>query len=204
MKTTGVLAVLGGVCLAVVLLAAAGCAGAKAARAAGETSPEARARIRQGNARLDAGDLEAALVDFTEAIRLDPRSAQAYNNRGLTHYRRGDLDGAAADYTAALRIDPAMAEAYYNRGVVRLRQNAPDAAIADFGNAVAINPNHAAAFAGRAMALAAKREFRRAVPDFEKALQLAPPDWPQRKDVEAELKKARDAAGGEKSGAPKG
>jgi tetratricopeptide (TPR) repeat protein len=61
------------------------------------------------------GDRYRAIADFTEAIRLDPKSAIAYNSRGNAN--REDHDRAIADYTAAIRLDP-KSQAYKNRGIV--------------------------------------------------------------------------------------
>jgi tetratricopeptide (TPR) repeat protein len=44
-------------------------------------------------------------VDFTEAIRLNPKDAVTYNRRGIAYYMKGDYDRAIADFTEALRID---------------------------------------------------------------------------------------------------
>lgn len=38
-----------------------------------------------GNTSFTEGDLEMALVHYTEAIRLAPRFAEAYYNRGVVH-----------------------------------------------------------------------------------------------------------------------
>jgi tetratricopeptide (TPR) repeat protein len=47
----------------------------------------------------------------TEAIRLDPDYADAYNNRGIAYRRKRDLDRAIANYAETIRLDPD----YYNR-----------------------------------------------------------------------------------------
>jgi tetratricopeptide (TPR) repeat protein len=39
---------------------------------------------------------DRAIVDFTQAIRLDPNYAPAYANRGIVYYRKGDNDRAIA------------------------------------------------------------------------------------------------------------
>ncbi|MCP3695602.1 MAG: tetratricopeptide repeat protein, partial [Planctomycetaceae bacterium] len=57
-----------------------------------------------------------AFKDYTEAIRLDPTFALAYNNRGVIHNSIGDQDQAIADYSMAIELDPTLAIAYYNRG----------------------------------------------------------------------------------------
>jgi tetratricopeptide (TPR) repeat protein len=160
-----------------------------------EFSQDVNAFLKRGNERLDKGDLEGAVADYNEAIKLNPRSARAHNNRGLALYRKGDLEGALAGYDSALKIDPLMAEAYYNRGILRFRKNAYDEALADFGKATVLQPNYAAAYAGRGMVHAAKGDIRKAIEDYDKALQVAPAEWNQRKAVEGELRKLRDALG---------
>jgi len=42
-------------------------------------------------------DLVRAIVDFTEAIRLDPNRAEAYTDRGLCHASRYGDDQTIAD-----------------------------------------------------------------------------------------------------------
>jgi tetratricopeptide (TPR) repeat protein len=49
---------------------------------------------------------DGAIREFTEAIRLDPKNAEAYSQRGLVYDTKHDYERAAADYEAALRIDP--------------------------------------------------------------------------------------------------
>jgi tetratricopeptide (TPR) repeat protein len=70
-------------------------------------------------AKADSGDRDGAMADFTEAIRLDPKFALAYNNRGWIKANRGDRDGAIADYTEAIRLDPNYPKAYANRAIAR-------------------------------------------------------------------------------------
>lgn len=59
---------------------------------------DAKTFYSHGKVRLDKGDLEGALQDFSEAIRLKPDNAQAFNNRG-------GLDGAQHDFHEAVRLE---------------------------------------------------------------------------------------------------
>jgi tetratricopeptide (TPR) repeat protein len=61
---------------------------------------------RRGGAYQARGDLDHAMADFNESIRVDPTYPAAYNDRGITWYRTGDLDRAIADYDQAIRLDP--------------------------------------------------------------------------------------------------
>jgi tetratricopeptide (TPR) repeat protein len=71
----------------------------------------------RGNARRKKGDLDGAIMDYAEAIRLKPDFALAYNNRGVARHKIGDLDGAIKDSAEAIRCKPDLA--HYNRGLAR-------------------------------------------------------------------------------------
>ena len=89
--------------------------------------------------------MDRAIADYTQAIRLDPNDAFAYNNRGITYKNKGDYDRAIADYTQALRLDPNDAAVYNNRGVAYADKGHLDRAIADYTQALQLDPNHASA-----------------------------------------------------------
>jgi tetratricopeptide (TPR) repeat protein len=86
----------------------------------------------QGSAYLAKGDLDRAIVDYTEAIRLDPKWAGAFNNRGTAYATKGDRESsvgdfyessddyghAIVDYDEAIRVRSKLAEAYCGRGHV--------------------------------------------------------------------------------------
>ena len=75
-------------------------------------------------------DCAKAISDFTEAIRLDPKLAVAYCNRGIAYEKQHNFDKAISDYNEAIRLDPNFALAYYNRGIMyeerRNFDNAPE------------------------------------------------------------------------------
>ena len=85
-------------------------------RIIGDQNESARNRAdaydRRGLAYRGKTDLDRAIADFSEAIRLDPEDAVAYHHRGFTYlriaYRRktGDYERAIADYSEAIRIEP--------------------------------------------------------------------------------------------------
>jgi tetratricopeptide (TPR) repeat protein len=70
----------------------------------------------RGSARYKEGDLDGAIKDYNEAIRLKPDHADAYYNRGVASHSQGNLDGAIKDYTEAIRLKPDYADAYWGRG----------------------------------------------------------------------------------------
>jgi len=86
------------------------------------------------------GDFDRAIADLSEAIRLDPKYAEAYYLRGVTYRNKGDLDRAIADYSEAIRLDPKLAGAYNNRGNAYKDKGDSDHAIADFSEAIRLAP----------------------------------------------------------------
>ena len=55
------------------------------------------------SAKLEKFD--AAVADYTEALRLDPANAHALHNRGISYDRLGRDDEAARDFERALEIE---------------------------------------------------------------------------------------------------
>jgi len=85
-------------------------------------------------------ELDLALADCNEAIRLDPRSAAALDSRGLVHLKRGEHARAVADYTSALAVDPGRGHYLFGRGVARLRMGEETAGRADIAAAERADP----------------------------------------------------------------
>jgi len=87
-----------------------------------------------GFCHYSLGASDTAIANFDEAIRLDPKIAAAYNDRGILYQAKGDYDKAIADYDEAIRIDPKNVDAYNE--VAWLRATCPQASLRDGKKAV--------------------------------------------------------------------
>src|SRR5262245_27720092 len=134
----------------------------------------ARLYARRGGAYQAQGDLDRAMADFNESMRIDPTYPSAYNNRGINWYRRGDLDRAIADYDQAIQLDPKYEYAYANRGAAWATKGDLGRAIADFDQAVRLDPKDAEAYYNRGLAWEIKGNLDRAIADFNQAIRLDP------------------------------
>ena len=73
--------------------------------------------MARANTYMQEGNYEDAINYYSKVLRINPKDAIAYNNRGLARGKKGDYDNAIADFTKAVEIDPQFAEAYKNRGM---------------------------------------------------------------------------------------
>jgi tetratricopeptide (TPR) repeat protein len=83
-------------------------AAADAAPAVQEEELTAQRWFERGFAAADANE---QLRFYTEAIRLKPDFAEAYNNRGNARCTKGDMEGALQDHSEAIRLQPDDADA---------------------------------------------------------------------------------------------
>ena len=140
----------------------------------GTVAADAEAALDRGNASMRKKQLDQAIAEFSEAIRLQPDYALAYSNRGVAKSRQGRYDAAIADYNQALRLIPNYALAYCNRGFAWYWKGQYDLAIADFNQAVRINPKYYHAYNGRGLSWMGKQMYDAAIDDFNEVLRLKP------------------------------
>ena len=93
-----------------------------------------------------------AIQDFNEAIRLNPKDVESYNNRCWTLAAIGDLQPALKDCNEALRLDPGRADALDSRGLVNLKLGRTAEAIRDYSEALEKNSLSVSSLFGRGIA----------------------------------------------------
>jgi len=110
------------------------------------------ALYKRGQELARNGDFARAIRYFDEAIRLDPRHADALNNRCWARAVVGELQAALSDCDQALLLRPRYADALDSRGLVHLKLGMPTNALTDFNDALRINPKLASSLFGRGVA----------------------------------------------------
>jgi tetratricopeptide (TPR) repeat protein len=129
---------------------------------------------RRGNAYYGKKDYNRAILDYDQAIRLNPNHASAFSNRGAAYARKGDYDQAIQNYDEAIRLKPDHADAFSNRGVAYARKGDYDQAIQNYDEAIRLNPNHANALYDRGNAYRRKGDYDRAIQNYDEAIHLNP------------------------------
>ncbi len=93
---------------------------------------------QRGISRMQNGDLDGAIADFDQAIRLKLDYATAYYNRGTVYARTGNVRAALADYTQVIALKPNNAAVRYSRALLRANTGDRAGAIVDFQQAAAL------------------------------------------------------------------
>ncbi len=105
-------------------------------------APEHNAEL-QRICLLKAAEVGADVIraDFAALLRKAPRFAEAFNQRGIFHFKCGEYARAAADCDRALRLNPYHFGAASGLGQCFMKQKKLRAALRGFRRALRINPN---------------------------------------------------------------
>ena len=131
---------------------------------------------RMGSAKMELEDYEAAINDFSNAIRLQPDYEilyKAYFGRGFSKFQLGEYEEAKEDFDQAIRTYSNDAEVYFWRAYTKYKlRYAPSSEIADYSRAILLDSNYAEAYFNRGHARINNRQIRSGCSDLRKAYEL--------------------------------
>ncbi len=102
------------------------------------------------------GEHDRAIADYAEAIRLDPKSAKAYYNRGIAYDHKASMTAPSPISMRPSASTRKTRTPIISRGVAYNRKGDYDRAIADYGEAIRLDPQNAHAYTRRATSIPAK------------------------------------------------
>ncbi len=115
------------------------------------------------------------LTLFDDAVKHEPGSAFALNNRGIARYSLNDQEGALEDYSRAIVIYPGYSGAFYNRGIVFYDLKDFARARQDYTAAIGLNPRFASSYMARGiLEMDVLQDSRLAMEDYNHAISLNP------------------------------
>jgi tetratricopeptide (TPR) repeat protein len=136
--------------------------------------PCAVAYTHRGLAYSEVRENNLAILDFSQAITLDPNYAPAYNDRGVAYKDNGEFDRAIEDYTHAIGLYPRYAKAFANRGIAYKNKGDNAHAIEDYTRAIALDSKFAPAYNNRGVAYNSQGDHDQAIEDLSQAIMLNP------------------------------
>jgi tetratricopeptide (TPR) repeat protein len=156
------------VAVALAFASATGCGGGAQERKA--------AHVERGQAYLAAENYDKALIEFKNALQIDPKDTEALFEAGVAHEKLGRPGQAVASYEAAIDLSPKHDHLAARAGVARLyiMSGLPDRALELLKLALEQHPDDPTLLALRAVARKRQGDTVGALADAERAVKLAP------------------------------
>ena len=132
----------------------------------------ARAFNDRGSLWYHIDEKNKAILDFDEAIRLEPNESSFFINRGRVWFRLSQDDKAMRDYDEAIRLNSKDADAFFSRGLVWFENKDFNKALLDFHQAIRFDPKFGQAFYAKARSYAQMGQNERAIDNLRQSLEL--------------------------------
>ncbi len=129
---------------------------------------------------FERGYFEQAEVFFHQALKDDPKSAEALYGLGSAYLQQQKTNEARECFQRTLQLHASypgtLPNAWNNLGILAAREGNTDQAIEYFQRALQIDPEHSIALQNLGSAYRQKKDWPRAVSTLERALALNPDD----------------------------
>jgi tetratricopeptide (TPR) repeat protein len=123
-------------------------------------------------------DLDRALTDANEAVKVDPSSSRAFYRRGDIYKNLNKNDLALKDFNEAIRLDPKVPVYFVDRSNIYSATHDYDLAIRDLEEALRLDPkDEIQAIVNRCNVLTFKGDFDAALVDCRKGVEQNPDDY---------------------------
>ncbi len=132
------------------------------------------ALTQRAEIRLLQEDINGAIVDYTDAIALQPEDITAYTARASAKMQLHDMAGAVADLSEAMRLDGNNDALYHQRGFAYHELQNHAAALADYDIALTLNPKSVLTYCNRAEIYLEHQDYASALHDFNLAHEQRP------------------------------
>lgn len=167
-----------------------------------ETAAEVSRLSRHAWSLIESGRFDAALDEFNQLIRIDPRNASAYRGRGIVYvYFQKAVEGKA-DLEKSLSLQPSF-QGQFALGAACINLDLIDDAIKAYDSAARLKRGAHMVYMMRGRCHYVRGDFSQAVHDDDLAIALKPSvwkfylyraqayeDWGKKKKAEADFEKA--------------
>jgi tetratricopeptide (TPR) repeat protein len=123
---------------------------------------------------LTAKKHKTAKEYFDAAIRINPRSSEAYFGRAFYHQQAGEYQKALFDYRKVIDIDPSNDKSYYNVGIINFDVKKYDEALRSWDICIQMNNQNIDAYYMRGLVHESRGNKKDALLNYQYALELNP------------------------------
>lgn len=128
----------------------------------------------RGRAHTKLDNYDSAIADYSSAIKLFPRFADAYMTRAELYLFQGRHDEAIEDCNRVIEIDEMSFAAFHLRGLANAFRGNKSMAISDFDRALELSPNQTAILYNRAGVHDRLGNKQQALDDYSRVIELDP------------------------------
>ncbi len=131
----------------------------------------------RANFYRDSGKTNAALSDYSQVIRLDPKKPEPYNSRARLYFnynQRDSLLKALTNYNKAIELKPTDVEYVVNRGATYAKLGDLQNSMLNLNQAEKIDPSFANIYLNRSVIYNQQKDLPNALKDIDKYLALKP------------------------------
>ncbi|MBK7303146.1 MAG: tetratricopeptide repeat protein [Saprospiraceae bacterium] len=128
--------------------------------------------INEGDISLRFGLWEQAILQYGNAIAIDPNFADAYMKRAVLLRKMGRLQESLRDYNQAINLNPYSIYLYDQRAKLKILAMDYKGAIDDINQAISINPDNKELVEHRADDYILIGDYKKAITDLDTLIAL--------------------------------
>ena len=125
-----------------------------------------------GDALDKRGQIDGAISQYQQSLRLKPDDALVCNNLGVALDKKGQTEDAIRQYREVIRLEPDRPFPHYNLGNALLKKGQIDEAITQYQEAIRLKPDYADAHNNLGNALNNKGQLDAAIDQYQQAIRL--------------------------------
>ncbi len=119
-------------------------------------------------------DFQNSVYHYTEALKYDPSTVEAYNGRGQAYFQLKKIPEALDDFSNAIRSGIETPKLFLNRGKCLVMLNRPQEALPDLNRSIELEPKSPETYYFRAVVHEKSGAPDQALTDYNKAVELKP------------------------------
>ena len=127
---------------------------------------------QQGKLKAKQQNYQEAIVNFSQAIKINSSSAEYYYQRALAYFNLGQLHLAVFDYNESIKLDSQSYQAYYGRALVKVALKNFSGALEDLEKVHYLQLNYAPAEQLKGIIYSKIGDNYQAILSLEKAAKL--------------------------------
>jgi lipoprotein NlpI len=132
------------------------------------------AYVFRGKAQAQRNEMKAAISDFSEALKVDPRATDALYNRGAAYALIGQTNSALTDFGKVLELAPSDSDTLFYRALIYVNQGKIEAAVKDLSAVLGQRPDDGISRLQRAGLLIMLQRNEDAIADLNQILKKEP------------------------------